>query len=231
MAVETGRRVSQIYQLLSDSPQSSPDEQHIELEAEQADRDNAVSIRERSNSQSWSENGRDNISSNASHGTTTRPMSEIVDLETLPVEQPRAKRRRVIMDAEREDVIEVNDDSDIESIGSEITIESSDEDFDVNLPPIREEKPVVSSTLLSEFTCVICFDQPDILAASPCGHLYCYNCIYRALSSGVKATAVTGECSVCRRKVQYKRILPLEMKVLDDELDENDGPSKEKVAT
>ncbi|KAK9470717.1 uncharacterized protein V1510DRAFT_422273 [Dipodascopsis tothii] len=76
-----------------------------------------------------------------------------------------------------------------------------------------KELPVESSTKLSDFTCVICFDSPEMVAATPCGHLYCYECVYRALSASSHANAKGGECSVCRTRVLYKNVVVLEMRV------------------
>ncbi|KAK9459664.1 uncharacterized protein V1516DRAFT_680496 [Lipomyces oligophaga] len=88
-------------------------------------------------------------------------------------------------------------------------------------------KPEESSTLLSAFTCVICYDQPENIAATPCGHLYCIDCLYRALAASSTATATSGECSICRRKVFYKNIIPLELRVDDDYTDVNGMDSGE----
>ncbi|KAK9326057.1 hypothetical protein V1517DRAFT_335303 [Lipomyces orientalis] len=147
-------------------------------------------------------------------------VENVVDLDEVQPSGSQPKRRRVVIDAETEDVIELNDDSSLAS--EEDGLEEIDEVEDIQLGRhhLRIEKPAESSSILSEFACVICFDQPDILAATPCGHLYCYDCIFRALSAGAKATATTGECSVCRRKVPYKRVLPLEMKLGEGESDE-----------
>ncbi|KAK9361813.1 hypothetical protein V1504DRAFT_389287 [Lipomyces starkeyi] len=159
-------------------------------------------------------------------------VEDVVDLDELPSSESRPKRRRVIFDAEAEDVIELNDDSSLASDEDAVAVIDENEDMESWLQNQQriEEKPTESSRILSEFTCVICFDQPDILAATPCGHLYCYDCIYRALSAGTKATATTGECSVCRRKVPYKRVLPLEMKLGEGELDEVEEAPAPEVA-
>ncbi|KAK9255077.1 hypothetical protein V1507DRAFT_441296 [Lipomyces tetrasporus] len=172
----------------------------------------------------------DNRNASATAGTSSAAsrrrrsraeVENVVDLDEVQCSGSQPKRRRVVIDAETEDVIELNDDSSLAS--DEDGLEEIDEDEDIQFwghHQPRIEKPAESSSLLSDFACVICFDQPDILAATTCGHLYCYDCIFRALSAGAKATATTGECSVCRRKVLYKRVLPLEMKLGEGELDE-----------
>ncbi|KAK9447258.1 uncharacterized protein V1518DRAFT_421755 [Limtongia smithiae] len=105
---------------------------------------------------------------------------------------------------------EFEDDDDEDEDGKEDNSQLSD------LAPPVDERPTESSTILSDFSCVICFDQPDVVVATPCGHLYCINCVFRALSSGRKANRTYGECSICRRKVAYKRVVALEMKLAPD---------------
>ncbi|KAK9376710.1 uncharacterized protein V1513DRAFT_423146 [Lipomyces chichibuensis] len=227
----TARRTSQIYQLLSaDSPPISPLYSRPELPQT---RKLETMTHERRRSGIVPDNSSGSADTIAGSSTTRlrqQPFEDVVDLDELPPSESRRKRRRVIFDAEAEDVIEVNDDSSLasdEDVVAEID-ENEDLEFWRQNQQRIEEKPTESSRILSEFTCVICFDQPDILAATPCGHLYCYDCIYRALSAGTKATATTGECSVCRRKVPYKRVLPLEMKLGEGELDEvEEAPAPE----
>jgi hypothetical protein len=67
--------------------------------------------------------------------------------------------------------------------------------------------------------CCVCLDPPEVLAVTPCGHVYCGDCVLRALSSASKATTTVGECSICRRKVSYKSVTFLEMLVRDEAKD------------
>ncbi|KAK9371098.1 hypothetical protein V1509DRAFT_615780 [Lipomyces kononenkoae] len=227
----TARRTSQVHQLYSsDSPPLSPHGSHPELA--HVTKQERVNHERRRNGVCL-EKSRGSANSSSSHSAPVRPLpvevEDIVDIDEHPSSQSRRKRRRVIIDAETEDVIELKDDS-LPASDDDDGVDEIDENesgFWRDQPRI-DEKPRESPTILSEFTCVICFDQPDILAATPCGHLYCYDCIYRALSAGTKATATTGECSVCRRKVPYKRVLPLEMKLGEGELDEvEEAPAPE----
>lgn len=85
-----------------------------------------------------------------------------------------------------------------------------DDDFEIlDEPPknINERKS------FSHVTCCICLDQPDILVVTPCGHVYCNDCVLRALSSTPRSTPTNGECSICKRRVKYKDIIYLEMKL------------------
>ncbi|ODQ63548.1 hypothetical protein NADFUDRAFT_13977, partial [Nadsonia fulvescens var. elongata DSM 6958] len=66
---------------------------------------------------------------------------------------------------------------------------------------------------LRDFVCPICLASPEIIAATPCGHMYCSDCIFKALSSTTRSSEVKGECSICRRKVLYKKVTFLEFKL------------------
>ncbi|KAF8425130.1 hypothetical protein EV426DRAFT_60064 [Tirmania nivea] len=67
---------------------------------------------------------------------------------------------------------------------------------------------------LADFKCVICLDDPTDLAATPCGHMFCDFCLQGALRAGQPPGAKHGRCPVCRRKVNIKDVVPLEIKVL-----------------
>ncbi|CAG8696986.1 8884_t:CDS:2 [Dentiscutata erythropus] len=55
--------------------------------------------------------------------------------------------------------------------------------------------------------CSICLDHPKDVSFTPCGHIFCFECI----TTAVKTQKM---CALCRRQVTKKQIKPLEFKVL-----------------
>ena len=54
-------------------------------------------------------------------------------------------------------------------------------------------------------TCIICFELMSRLTVTPCGHLFCHDCITSCLTS-------SGLCPTCRRAVRLDQLV--EVKVL-----------------
>ena len=59
---------------------------------------------------------------------------------------------------------------------------------------------------LKHYECPICFDNPEVIAVIPCGHMYCSDCVFKAI-------AVKGNCSICRKSVRHTQVKFLELKV------------------
>ncbi|KAL1923367.1 uncharacterized protein VTP21DRAFT_8347 [Calcarisporiella thermophila] len=58
--------------------------------------------------------------------------------------------------------------------------------------------------------CTVCLEIPNNVAATVCGHLFCEECIYAAISASKR-------CPVCRRKLTPGQVEPLEFKLLDSQ--------------
>jgi len=83
----------------------------------------------------------------------------------------------------------------------------------------QEEDEATKSSKLSNFTCIICLDNPTDLSVTACGHMFCSLCLHEAL------TAVPGRriCPVCRSNVGKTQrgkdppkngVFPLTMKLM-----------------
>lgn len=89
--------------------------------------------------------------------------------------------------------------------------ESDSDDLDLNDDEIREleetlfsdnPSPAVTakSKRIGDLECPICYESPEYLCAIPCGHLYCRDCISKAL-------AINKSCSICRKKTTSRNIV------------------------
>lgn len=124
-------------------------------------------------------------------------------------------------------------DSDIE-IDEQVTANLGIEDEEcsdieiVEVQPSQEEHEFLSKSQSSEDTqspatatvpalktmrCPICLETPEIVAVAACGHPYCHECIFPALSSSRLANRREGQCSLCRKCVRYDQVIFMELKV------------------
>lgn len=81
---------------------------------------------------------------------------------------------------------------------------SSESEPETLIEPARAQE--AEDPRLSHLKCVICLDNPTDLTATTCGHLFCHECITAALRVG---QTQTGNCPVCRRKLNTKGLIPL----------------------
>lgn len=63
-------------------------------------------------------------------------------------------------------------------------------------------------TNLSNAHCAVCFDSPERTFILVCGHVYCGDCVFKALTSTKSSTKTRGPCSLCRKQTSYKNIIP-----------------------
>lgn len=61
------------------------------------------------------------------------------------------------------------------------------------------------STTDSTFECNVCFDVPRDPVVTPCGHLYCWPCLYRWMS----LHADSPQCPVCKAGVDKATVIPI----------------------
>ncbi|PWY98771.1 hypothetical protein BCV70DRAFT_27423 [Testicularia cyperi] len=51
------------------------------------------------------------------------------------------------------------------------------------MSPPRSKPPPIEQPLLSKFPCPICFEAPTNVCTTPCGHLFCGDCLYQTLKA------------------------------------------------
>ncbi|KAL4257802.1 E3 ubiquitin-protein ligase complex SLX5-SLX8 subunit SLX8 [Pleurotus pulmonarius] len=73
--------------------------------------------------------------------------------------------------------------------------------------PQPQPPPLDPSSLLTAYTCPICFSSPTNATLTPCGHIMCGACLFAAVKAGLQrhATMMIGEgqplCPVCRAPI------------------------------
>jgi hypothetical protein len=93
--------------------------------------------------------------------------------------------------------------------------EDEDDDDDVLISEAKQ-KPVSdqlaenmksNNSNLNTAHCAVCFDSPEQTFVLPCGHIYCRDCVFKALSSMKTSSKYGGPCSLCRAVTSYKRVM------------------------
>ncbi|GMG20177.1 unnamed protein product [Ambrosiozyma monospora] len=119
------------------------------------------------------------------------------------------------LESHDDEVEEEEDDDD-----DEIVILGSDgetEEKSKTTADMLKESNNNSTKFLKEVTCPICFDEIKQCVASPCGHFFCSNCVYKALASSKVSSNASGCCALCRKTVNYKDLVWLKFRFLKKE--------------
>lgn len=72
------------------------------------------------------------------------------------------------------------------------------------IPKNTEQEDYInnSNTSMAEY-CFICAESKTNSSALPCGHVFCWKCIFNAINYGAK-------CPICRENIQPSRIILLQ---------------------
>jgi len=69
-------------------------------------------------------------------------------------------------------------------------------------------KPINSASSSSSYKCSICLETARQPSVTPCGHLFCKNCIYRWVEEGaVSTTSHQRTCPVCNKGISKQQIV------------------------
>lgn len=86
--------------------------------------------------------------------------------------------------------------------------------------PVRDgessqDKNVSKAAKASLFDCHICFDSPNDPVVTPCGHLYCWSCIYKWMAAHPDCPS----CPLCKSSIEKDKIIPIYGRNGEDEVD------------
>lgn len=118
-----------------------------------------------------------------------------------------ASRSNIVLSSDDEDkLVDLVDDDKGSDIHEELYEEiESDEDIQ-SIRKTLENPPPETKNGFKSYECPICFDHPNVISVIPCGHMYCSDCVFKAI-------AVKGNCSICRKNVTYKQVKFLEVRI------------------
>ncbi|KAH3683035.1 hypothetical protein WICPIJ_006004 [Wickerhamomyces pijperi] len=129
----------------------------------------------------------------------------------------------VIPDTPISEVVNLEDENDIEEEEGEVLVISSEEEEDTDDDDLEEalqtglgkrmsikdqlanNKPTNISKLASA-QCSICLEPPTVAVFLTCGHIFCSQCAFKALSTTKQSTKEKGPCPLCRHETSYKKI-------------------------
>ncbi|ANZ74225.1 BA75_01717T0 [Komagataella pastoris] len=166
---------------------------------------------------------------------SSSPLSDVVDTGIEQEENPQIlindDERRARTNKRKHSVLEVPDGSDTEvSSGDEIEEEDEEEEDIIVLGSDGEKDPAANKStielleasakrkdnqkLFKMTECPICFDAINEAVVTPCGHIFCANCIYRAMASSKpnNAQSQQGHCSLCRKVMSWNGLVHLKMR-------------------
>ncbi|CUS21520.1 LAQU0S03e04456g1_1 [Lachancea quebecensis] len=100
------------------------------------------------------------------------------------------------------DVIEISPASDAEPYSdSDTRLQQVVEISDDEAP--RSPRPEHKRAL--DYRCPICFDPPEAALVTPCGHVFCTECLFQMVNSS-RGQRSAGHCALCRRDVRFKDV-------------------------
>lgn len=86
--------------------------------------------------------------------------------------------------------------------------------------PKVEAKGKESGAAANTFECNVCFDIPRDPVVTPCGHLYCWSCLYRWMRQRQESP----QCPVCKAGVDQKSVIPIYGRGRTDKDDPREKP-------
>lgn len=80
------------------------------------------------------------------------------------------------------------------------------DDSEDSLSSMKDSCPTpIQHKKASEYRCPICFDPPDAALMTPCGHIFCTECLFQMVNSS-RGYRKHGHCALCRKDVKFKDV-------------------------
>lgn len=91
------------------------------------------------------------------------------------------------------------------NLGLRMTRRTTASGADVSDNEPKNDASSVKESTDTTFECNVCFDTPKDPVVTPCGHLYCWSCLYR----WIRLHADSPQCPVCKAGVDKRSVIPI----------------------
>ncbi|CDK27829.1 unnamed protein product [Kuraishia capsulata CBS 1993] len=129
------------------------------------------------------------------------------EMTATPIELDSEDEAELVDATTRKREAETDDDEDEDDDDGFEIIESTQSAIDASLKHENKAKS------LKDVTCPICLSEIDDAVVTPCGHLFCTDCLYQALPSSKGRNRDSGICPLCRKMVKLKDLTHLKIRV------------------
>ena len=104
----------------------------------------------------------------------------------------------VDLEAAEQQVIEITDDEEEEE-------EKENEEGNGTTGKETSGSAPVQFKAARDYRCPICFDPPDTALITPCGHIFCCDCLFQMVNSS-RTQRHSGHCALCRKDVPLRSV-------------------------
>lgn len=134
----------------------------------------------------------------------------------LDIEHSPKKRSHASMEGEGSDYDDDDDDLEVTNMNkrrnADLTPETinleAEEQQVVEIPDEEandEESKKREYKRVRDYKCPICFEPPDVAIMTPCGHVFCCECLFQMVNNS-RTPRKGGVCALCRKTINMKQI-------------------------
>ncbi|KAL3235017.1 E3 ubiquitin-protein ligase complex SLX5-SLX8 subunit SLX8 [Nakaseomyces bracarensis] len=105
---------------------------------------------------------------------------------------------------DEEDILDVNKRRNTDLTPETINLEAEEQQV-VEIPDEDEESKRREYKRVRDYKCPICFEPPEVSMMTPCGHVYCCECLFQMVNNS-RTPRKAGVCALCRKSVNLKNI-------------------------
>lgn len=107
-------------------------------------------------------------------------------------------------DVDQEDIDDVNKRRNTNLTPETINLEAEEQQV-VEIPDEDEEAKKREYKRARDYKCPICFEPPEVSMMTPCGHVFCCECLFQMVNNS-RTPKRAGVCALCRKSVNLRNI-------------------------